>query len=162
VRYVPINPLLLATLKAVPMIEGCPYVFANPETGERWYDQETAWNYTIKRAELPGLRFHDLRHTFASRLVQMGTPIKAVQELLGHATMQMTLRYAHLAPGDLRRAVNLLVVGGAENSATLSTTLTLPPRAPKTGDDATSLPPADNGGPARTRTGNQGIMSPLL
>ena len=66
--------------------------------------------YTIaERAgqEIPFGR-HVLRHTFASHLVMRGVPLKAVQELMGHATMEMTLRYAHLALDVRRDAVRLL------------------------------------------------------
>ena len=49
-----------------------------------------------------------MRHTFASQLVMRGVPLKAVQELLGHATIEMTMRYAHLAPGATHDYVRLL------------------------------------------------------
>ncbi|MFI0608658.1 MAG: tyrosine-type recombinase/integrase [Anaerolineae bacterium] len=51
------------------------------------------------------LHWHDLRHTFASRLVMAGVPLRYVQELMGHRTLAMTERYSHLAPGKLREAV---------------------------------------------------------
>jgi site-specific recombinase XerD len=52
--------------------------------------------------------WHVVRYAFASHLVMRGVPLKAVQELMGHATMEMTLRYAHLAPDVRRDAVGLL------------------------------------------------------
>ena len=61
-----------------------------------------------KRAGLRLIGWHVLRHTFASHLVMRGAPIKAIQELLGHATIQMTMRYAHLSPDIARDAVRLL------------------------------------------------------
>jgi integrase len=54
--------------------------------------------------------WHTARHTFASHLVMRGAPIKAVQELLGHSTIEMTMRYAHLSPDARREAVRLLDV----------------------------------------------------
>jgi hypothetical protein len=89
-------------------LKDCPYVFVNPETRDRWSDQKVAWAYAVRKSKVKGIRFHDLRHTFASRLMQRGVPLKAVQELLGHGSIVMTMQYAHLAPGDLRHAVELL------------------------------------------------------
>ena len=61
-----------------------------------------------KDARLPQVRLHDLRHTFASFLVQAGQNMKVVKELLGHTTMATTDRYAHLADGHLRQAIGSL------------------------------------------------------
>ena len=66
-----------------------------------------------KRSGLERIRPHDLRHTFASQLVSSGAPIAAVQQLLGHADIQTTMRYAHLAPGVDRRWVAQLETLGA-------------------------------------------------
>jgi site-specific recombinase XerD len=65
-------------------------------------------NRAIKRAGLGAFGWHTTRHTFASHLVMRGVPLKAVQELMGHATILMTMRYAHLAPDVARDAVKLL------------------------------------------------------
>lgn len=73
---------------------------------------DKGWTFKVfrgacRRAGLPRFTWHGLRHTFASRLVQAGTPLSVVQKLLGHATITMTERYAHLAPGALQDAVRL-------------------------------------------------------
>ena len=72
--------------------------------------QETKRSFkaSLKRAGIQDFRFHDLRHTFASQVLLRGGSLKDVQELLGHKTMTMTLRYAHLTQEHKRKAVNLL------------------------------------------------------
>jgi len=77
-------------------------------TGARVFDVvgfQTAWETLLKRARISKFRWHDLRHHFASRLVQQGVPLNTVRDLLGHGSVGMSLRYAHLAPDQRREAV---------------------------------------------------------
>ena len=59
---------------------------------------QTAYNNAVEAAKLDDVNFHTLRHTFASWAVMRGVTPKELQELLGHASLAMTMRYAHLAP----------------------------------------------------------------
>ena len=80
-------------------------------TGARVFDVvgfQTAWETVLKRARISKFRWHDLRHHFASRLVQKGVPLNTVRDLLGHGSVGMSLRYAHLAPDQRREAVSKL------------------------------------------------------
>jgi integrase len=67
-----------------------------------------SFSSALKRANIVDFRLHDLRHTFASQVLMKGGSLKDVQELLGHKTMTMTLRYVHLTQEHKRKAVNLL------------------------------------------------------
>jgi len=85
------------------------FVFID-EKGHRFIGKRL--NQEISRScEIGGIRkitCHALRHTFASHLIMKGAPLKAIQELLGHANIQTTMRYAHLSPSSLRTAIDLL------------------------------------------------------
>jgi integrase len=69
---------------------------------------KTAYNNTVEAAQLDDVTFHTLRHTFASWAIMRGVTLKELQELLGHSSLAMTMRYAHLAPEHLRTAVSRL------------------------------------------------------
>jgi integrase len=71
----------------------------------RWDHFRTAWENAVERAKLADFHFHDLRHTFASWAVQRGATLQEVKDLLGHSSLAMVMRYAHLSPEHLRTAV---------------------------------------------------------
>ena len=72
-----------------------------------------AWRRACNASGLSGFRFHDLRHTWASWQVQAETPLKHLQKLGGPATMDMVMRYAHLAPGHLAQYAERSALGPA-------------------------------------------------
>jgi len=101
------NGFLYDTLTALKKKRNGSYVFSNEE-GEPYGDIKRSFSTALKRAGIENFRFHDLRHTFASHLVMSGVDLKTVQELMGHKTINMTLRYAHLSPDHKRKAVENL------------------------------------------------------
>ena len=112
VRHVPLSSGALRLLqdlqeKADPAFE---YIFANPRTGLPFVSIFYSWDTARKAAGLPELRIHDLRHSFASFLVNAGRSLYEVQELLGHADIRTTSRYAHLSRERLREAVEVVQV----------------------------------------------------
>jgi len=106
-REIPINQTFRTTLKGLVRRLDCPYVFADSE-GNRYKSVTKAFKSALKRAGIKDFTFHDCRHTFASFLVMSSVDITTIKELLGHKTLAMTLRYAHLAPGHKVKAVELL------------------------------------------------------
>jgi integrase len=114
-RHVPISDGVLCLLRELPRTIGVPYVFANPATGKPFVSVFYSWNTARIRASMPELRVHDLRHSFASFLVNAGRSLYEVQKILGHTQIQTTQRYAHLAPQTLLDASNVatLAVGAA-------------------------------------------------
>lgn len=95
----PLTASLAAALKAMEHLRS-KLVFCNMDGSPLSLDQlhELLWG-ACRRAGLRRMRWHDLRHTFASQLVSAAVPMRQVQEWLGHSTITMTMRYAHLAPG---------------------------------------------------------------
>lgn len=84
------------------------YLFINPITRTAYHSFDTAWFKTRAQAGLDNVRMHDLRHTYASLLINKGVSLYEVQTLLGHSSMQMTQRYAHLEPDLLHQRTELL------------------------------------------------------
>ncbi len=104
-REIPVASSLRAALNGLgPQRSG--KVFGVPEITLRRYFPKL-----LKEAGIGDFRFHDLRHTFASRLVMSGVDLYTVQRLLGHSSIKMTERYAHLAPDYLRAAIQRLEPG---------------------------------------------------
>lgn len=109
-RYVPINGEAREVLTMwQECTNGSGHVFAGND-GRRLVDVKKGWRGLLKRAGITGFRFHDLRHHFASQLVMRGADLNTVRELLGHASLDMTLRYSHLSPDHKAEAVNRLEV----------------------------------------------------
>jgi integrase len=109
-RHVPINSTARAALGVLRKRRTGPgYVCPGVEE-ERERDWRRWFEEAVPLAGVDNFRWHDLRHTFASRLVMAGVDLRTVQELLGHKTITMTVRYSHLAPRHLQEAVERLTV----------------------------------------------------
>jgi integrase len=77
-----------------------------PAQHQQYWD--TAWHTLTKKAGLPGLRFHDLRHTFITQMVERGVPLGVIQTFVGHMSARMVNHYTHISSGAARNAVELL------------------------------------------------------
>jgi integrase len=106
---VPMNDVLLSTLKAGRMTthaEDSP-VFYTPQ-GTPYKNFQTAFERAVTKASLADFTFHNLRHTFASRLVTAGVDVPTVQAFMGHKTIAITLRYTHLTTDHKQPAMRCL------------------------------------------------------
>lgn len=113
-RHVQLNAIAIGSLKQLQGNRRNPQgpVFLNSDGGplrsaRDWFEK------AVEKAGLEGYTWHCNRHTFASRLVMAGVDIRTVAQLMGHSTIQMTMRYAHLAPEHTQAAVDRLVSSGA-------------------------------------------------
>ena len=111
-RYLPINQAAHHVIerRRTYQQENCPespWLFAK-RSGERIKFPDKAFNQATQNAGLEDFTIHDLRHTFASWLVTEGVELIKVRDLLGHSSIRMTERYAHLAPNRLHEAVGVL------------------------------------------------------
>jgi len=107
-HILPLNDVALEVLKRrfECRVSGCPYVFHRQ--GKKVKSVKEAFKNALKRAGIENFRFHDLRHTFASRLVQKNVDLYVVKELLNHSDIRTTQRYAHLKLDNLKKAVEVL------------------------------------------------------
>lgn len=112
-RHVRLNSAALAAVSE--LYRNSPasgYVFTNRH-GDRLLKGRHWFEPAIRAAAIKGFTWHSLRHTFASRLVMAGVDLRTVQQLMGHKTIQMTVRYAHLAPEHQFAAVERLCAAGS-------------------------------------------------
>jgi integrase len=105
-RHVPLSDGALMVLSAVPRLPDCDWAFPNPQTSEPYVSIYYPWDTARKLAGLADVRMHDLRHSFASLLINSGRTLYEVQRLLGHTQIKTTQRYAHLSEDTLRAAAN--------------------------------------------------------
>jgi len=106
-REVPMNETVKETLLKIRKTSKSPYVFCY-ENGEQVKDVRKSFWTALSKSDIKDFRFHDLRHSAASHLVMAGIDLNTVREILGHKTLEMTLRYAHLSPNHKKRAVDVL------------------------------------------------------
>jgi len=105
-RHIPLNREARSVLEGWRASGTSRWVFES--AGQPFDNVNKAWGALVSAAEIENLRWHDLRHHFASKLVVAGVALNTVRELLGHSDLKMTLRYAHLAPGHMREAVEAI------------------------------------------------------
>lgn len=107
-HYVALSDAAIELLRSLPRQDDVPWVFFNPKTKKPPVSIFAAWDTIRKRVGMPELRLHDLRHSYASFLVNAGRSLYEVQKLLGHHDPKVTMRYAHLSPGALIEAANIV------------------------------------------------------
>ena len=108
VRHVTLSDGAVIVLQSIPRIPAVPWAFANPKTKKPYVSIFCSWNTTRTKAGLADVRMHDLRHSFASFLVNAGRSLYEVQKILGHTQIKTTQRYAHLRQDSLVDASNVV------------------------------------------------------
>lgn len=106
-RSIPMNKVIKDVLRRMRN-DDCEYVFRNRRTDKSVTDIKNAFKAALKEAGIEKLRFHDLRHTAGTRMADANIPITAISDILGHADIRTTTRYAHATDEAKRRAVKAL------------------------------------------------------
>lgn len=106
VRSIPLNDSALDVLASLHTESEFEHLFVNRKTGKPYVAIAKVWHRLRRKAGLPHLRLHDMRHQFASFLVNNGRTLLEVQQVLGHADPRVTLRYSHLSSKTLQEAAN--------------------------------------------------------
>jgi integrase len=136
-RTIALNAQALDLLRTIPRTAN-PHIFPSPINGKPSASLFFPWDRIRKRAGLNDVRLHDLRHSYASFLVNQGVSLYVVQGLLGHAHSRTTQRYAHLAQETLLAAAERVsdAIGGA-NARQTGTSAPLAPREDQSGGRTT-------------------------
>ena len=100
-RHIPLSDEAMAVIRSIPRRQGTPWLFPGHAPGKPLSDLYLFWNRLRRELGLTDVRIHDLRHTFASFLVNAGHSLYEVQKLLGHGDPRTTMRYAHLGQASL-------------------------------------------------------------
>ncbi len=160
-RHVPLSQEALIILRSWESFLNSPWIFPGLKTTLRPMDSRAfirrTFEPTLRKAGIQDASWHTLRHTSASRLVMAGVPLATVKEILGHRSIQTTLRYAHLAPSHIQAAMDkgsLSNIGLGTGSKTGSGSDERQEKEPQVVDLI--------GAPGRSRTCNLLIRSQVL
>jgi integrase len=108
IHHIFLSDAAVGLLQSLPRHPSVPWVFFNPKTQRPPVSIFCAWDSIRKKVGLSDVRLHDLRHSYASFLVNAGRSLYEVQRLLGHHDPKVTMRYAHLSPQAMLEAVNVV------------------------------------------------------
>jgi integrase len=122
-RHVPLSAGMLTLLAEIPRFDGCRFVVPNPVTLRPYVSIFVAWDTARKKAGLADVRLHDLRHSFASFLINSGRSIYEVQKILGHTQIKTTQRYSHLSQETLLDAADAAMDAAGIAFAPATTTM---------------------------------------
>ncbi|HYV06532.1 MAG TPA: site-specific integrase [Blastocatellia bacterium] len=109
-RFVPMNVVVRSELRKAAEASSADseYLFANPTSGKPYVDIKKGFRSACDDAKIRDLRFHDLRHTFGTRLAESGARTRTIMDLMGHSQMATSARYTHATDHGKRRAVEAL------------------------------------------------------
>jgi integrase len=157
-RWIALNSAARATLLTVKREQKImsPYIFCSPQ-GKFLHNFERYWRPALEAATIPDFRFHDCRHTFASRLAMAGVDLYTIQRAGGWKTQIMVQRYAHLSPDHIRAAVERLV-----HPTSAGTTGTKTGTAGTDGNRENAETPKKIGAPGGIRTPDPRLRRPML
>jgi integrase len=112
-RYVPLTEAALEAVNVLPAVQGCPYVFYNLKSKDRWHDCRKPWEQARAKVGLSQIQVKDLRRHYAIDLAENGADMHDIQQVLGHASVATTERhYAQFSPKHSARKILRVLQGG--------------------------------------------------